>query len=124
MVRWSGWRHRASLNLSWIKKLDGMFPAGPEPRRHDRAGRAGGKHDPERTAVRHGDERGSVPLGGRRVPVTRPRPRAADGFAHNGADWIVLMEDGSVAAEGPPEAIFSSMAEPRVQQFLNRVGIP
>ena len=32
-----------------------------------------------RTAVRHGRERGSVTLGGRRVPVTRPRVRAADG---------------------------------------------
>ena len=38
-----------------------------------------GKHDPHRTAVRHGSERGSVTLGGRRVPIERPRMRAADG---------------------------------------------
>jgi putative transposase len=38
-----------------------------------------GKHDPERTAVRHGRERGSVTLGGRRVGVERPRMRAAGG---------------------------------------------
>ena len=38
-----------------------------------------GKHDPARTAVRHGSEAGSVTLGGRRVPVPRPRMRAADG---------------------------------------------
>jgi putative transposase len=38
-----------------------------------------GKHDPARTAVRHGTEAGSVSLGGRRVPVTRPRMRSADG---------------------------------------------
>jgi putative transposase len=38
-----------------------------------------GKHDPVRTAVRHGTEAGSVTLGGRRVPVTRPRMRAVDG---------------------------------------------
>ena len=38
-----------------------------------------GRHDAARTAVRHGRERGSVTLGGRRVPVTRPRVRAADG---------------------------------------------
>ncbi len=38
-----------------------------------------GKHDVTRTAVRHGRERGSVTLGGRRVPATRPRVRAADG---------------------------------------------
>jgi putative transposase len=38
-----------------------------------------GKHDPNRTAVRHGSERGSVTLGGRRVPIARPRMRASDG---------------------------------------------
>ena len=38
-----------------------------------------GKHNPDRVATRHGTERGSVTLGGRRVPVTRPRVRAADG---------------------------------------------
>jgi transposase-like protein len=38
-----------------------------------------GKHDPERTATRHGTEAGSVTLGGRRVPVRRPRVRAVDG---------------------------------------------
>src|SRR3954469_8853560 len=40
-----------------------------------------GKHDPGRAPVRHGHERGSVTLGGRRLPVSRPRVRAADGSA-------------------------------------------
>jgi putative transposase len=38
-----------------------------------------GKHDPERTAVRHGHDAGEVTLGGRRVAVERPRMRTADG---------------------------------------------
>ena len=38
-----------------------------------------GRHDAARTAVRHGRERGSVTLGGRRVSVTRPRVRVANG---------------------------------------------
>jgi hypothetical protein len=38
-----------------------------------------GRHDPDRTAVRHGHEEGSVTLGGRRVSVRRPRVRSADG---------------------------------------------
>ena len=38
-----------------------------------------GKHQPDRRAVRHGSEDGSVTLGGRRVPVRRPRVRAVDG---------------------------------------------
>ncbi len=38
-----------------------------------------GKWNGERTAVRHGHEDGEVTLGGRRVPVKRPRTRTADG---------------------------------------------
>jgi transposase-like protein len=38
-----------------------------------------GRHIPDRTAVRHGHENGEVTLGGRRVPVSRPRARTADG---------------------------------------------
>src|SRR5688572_2209685 len=38
-----------------------------------------GEHDPDRSAVRHGHDRGEVTLGGRRVPVERPRARTADG---------------------------------------------
>ena len=37
-----------------------------------------GKHNPDRVAVRHGHEDGEVTLGGRRVPVRRPRARTAD----------------------------------------------
>jgi len=37
-----------------------------------------GKHNPGRAGYRHGTEAGSVTLGGRRIPVTRPRVRAAD----------------------------------------------
>jgi putative transposase len=38
-----------------------------------------GRQIPDRTAVRHGHEAGEVTLGGRRVPVSRPRARTADG---------------------------------------------
>jgi putative transposase len=38
-----------------------------------------GKHNPERSASRHGHEDGSMTLGGRRVPVSRPRMRSVDG---------------------------------------------
>ena len=37
-----------------------------------------GKHDSDRTAKRHGHERGSMTLGARRVEVRRPRIRSAD----------------------------------------------
>jgi putative transposase len=61
-----------------------------------------GKHDPDRTATRHGTAAGSVTLGGRRVPATRPRARTTDGhevplasYAHFAADDLlteVVME--------------------------------
>src|SRR5450631_1290081 len=40
-----------------------------------------GKHNEERTAVRHGHEDGEVTLGGRRVEARRPRVRTAGGEA-------------------------------------------
>jgi putative transposase len=39
---------------------------------------AKGKHNPDRVAVRHGHDDGSMTLGGRRVAVRRPRLRTAD----------------------------------------------
>jgi putative transposase len=44
------------------------------------AGLAGekGRHDPNRTAVRHGSDTGLVALGGRQLPISRPRLRSAD----------------------------------------------
>src|SRR3954449_12410846 len=38
-----------------------------------------GRHDPDRVAVRPGRQDGEVTLGGRRVPVSRPRARTLDG---------------------------------------------
>jgi transposase-like protein len=43
-----------------------------------------GRRDPDRVAVRHGHEAGEVTLGGRRVPVERPRVRAVDGSGEIG----------------------------------------
>jgi hypothetical protein len=44
-----------------------------------------GKHNPGRMGYRHGSEAGSVTLGGRRVPVTRPRVRTFDGAGRKGS---------------------------------------
>src|SRR3990170_7357288 len=38
-----------------------------------------GKHDPERSASRHGARPGQVVLGGRKVSVSRPRARTREG---------------------------------------------
>jgi putative transposase len=44
----------------------------------DRLAGPRGRHNPQRTAVRHGTQPGQVVLGGRRVAVRRPRVRRAD----------------------------------------------
>ena len=40
-----------------------------------------GRHDPGRSAVRHGSDPAKVPMGGRMVKVRKPRVRTADGTA-------------------------------------------
>lgn len=42
---------------------------------------AKGKHNPARTAVRHGSDPAKVPMGGRMIEVRKPRIRSADGAA-------------------------------------------
>ncbi len=55
-----------------------------------------GRHDAERVAVRHGHERGSVSLGGRRVPVQRPRMRALDSSGELPVPSYELFSDTEV----------------------------
>jgi putative transposase len=63
------------------------------------------RHDPDRTATRHGTEQGSVTLGGRRLPVTRPRVRAVDGSGEVPVPAYELFSStellGKMAMEGP-----------------------
>jgi polar amino acid transport system ATP-binding protein len=43
------------------------------------------------------------------------------GFAREIADRVCFLDAGRILEEGPPERIFDSPAEPRTQQFLQRV---
>src|SRR4051794_8251511 len=52
-----------------------------------------GRHDRDRVATRHGSERGSGVLGGRRVPGIRPRGRTVEGHG------VPLAASGLFAAE-------------------------
>ena len=45
-----------------------------------------GRHDADRTTKRHGHAGGEVTLGGRRVPISRPRVRTADDTAEVGLE--------------------------------------
>src|SRR4051812_34365207 len=60
-----------------------------------------GKHNADRTGYRHGVEAGSVTLGGRQVPVTRPRVRAADGSGELPLPAYECHEDGGLPPASP-----------------------
>ena len=50
-----------------------------------------GRHDPGRSAVRHGSDPAKVPMGGRMVNVRKPRVRTADGTAEVALEtWAAL----------------------------------
>lgn len=81
-----------------------------------------GVHDPDRAAVRHGHERGSVPLGGRRVPVTRPRMRAADGSGELPVASYQVLNDTEVLGRMALERMLAGLSTRRYAVGLEPVG--
>jgi putative transposase len=81
-----------------------------------------GRHDPERTAVRHGRGSGSVSLGGRRVPVTRPRVRALDGSGELPVASYELFSDTEVLGRMALERMLSGLSTRRYPAGLEPVG--
>ena len=43
------------------------------------------------------------------------------GFARECADHVVMMDDGRIVDEGPPERMFSQEAQARTREFLARI---
>jgi putative transposase len=81
-----------------------------------------GKHDAGRTAVRHGRERGSVTLGGRRVPVTRPRVRAADGAGELPIPSYQLFTSTEILGRMAMEKMLAGLSTRRYPVGLEPVG--
>ena len=81
-----------------------------------------GKHDPERTATRHGTERGSVTLGGRRVPVTRPRVRATDGTGELPVPAYDLFSSTELLGKMAMERMLGGLSTRRYPVGLEPVG--
>ena len=86
-----------------------------------------GKHDPDRSAYRHGTEAGKVTLGGRRVPVVRPRVRTvADD--ENGQDHEVRLESYDTFAKVDllaghmVECLMAGLSGRRYEAALEPVG--
>ena len=81
-----------------------------------------GKHDEARTAVRHGRERGSVTLGGRRVPVSRPRVRAADGSGELPVASYELFSSTEILGKLAMEKMLAGLSTRRYPVGLEPVG--
>lgn len=81
-----------------------------------------GRHDEARTAVRHGRERGSVTLGGRRVAVTRPRVRAADGSGELPIASYELFTSTEMLGKMAMEKMLAGLSTRRYPVGLEPVG--
>ena len=81
-----------------------------------------GRHDQARTAVRHGRERGSVTLGGRRVAVTRPRVRAADGCGELSVPSYELFTSPEILGKMALEKMLAGLSTRRYPVGLEPVG--
>ena len=81
-----------------------------------------GRHDAGRTAVRHGRERGSVTLGGRRVPITQPRVRAADGAGELSIASYELFSSTEILGKLAMEKMLAGLSTRRCPSGLEPVG--
>ena len=81
-----------------------------------------GRHLPDRTAVRHGTEAGSVALGGRRVPVRRPRVRAVDGSGELAVDAYEAFSGSDLLGEIALERMMAKLSTRRYRAGLEPVG--
>ncbi len=83
---------------------------------------AKGKHQPDREAVRHGTEDGSVTLGGRRVSVRRPRVRASDGSGEIPVPAYELFNSTELLGEMAMGRMLSKLSTRRYSAGLEPVG--
>lgn len=81
-----------------------------------------GRHDADRVGVRHGHERGSVSLGGRRIRVERPRMRAADGSGELPVASYELFSGTEVLGRMALERMLSGLSTRRYPVGLEPVG--
>jgi transposase-like protein len=80
-----------------------------------------GKHDPGRSAYRHGAEAGRVTLGGRRVPVQRPRVRTVGG-AEVRLESYDAFASVDLLAERMVASMLAGLSGRRYRQVLEPVG--
>jgi len=83
---------------------------------------AKGRHDPERIATRHGHTGGEVTLGGRRVPISRPRVRTADDSAEIGLESYALFSSRDLLERVVLERMLAGVSARKSQRVAEPVG--
>jgi putative transposase len=81
-----------------------------------------GKHNSERAGYRHGSEAGSVTLGGRRVAVSRPRVRAADGSGELHLPSYDLFSSTEILSRLAMEKMLAGLSSRRYPAGLEPAG--
>jgi putative transposase len=81
-----------------------------------------GKHNPDRAGYRHGTGEGSVTLGGRRLPVTRPRVRAADGSGELHLPSYDLFSSTEILGRMAMEKMLAGLSSRRYPAGLEPAG--
>ena len=81
-----------------------------------------GRHNPDRAGYRHGSEAGSVTLGGRRVPVTRPRVRAAGGSGELHLPSYDLFSSTEILSQLAMEKMLAGLSSRRYGAGLEPAG--
>jgi putative transposase len=82
-----------------------------------------GRHDSQRSATRHGSEAGSVTLGGRRVPVRRPRVRSVGAHpAEVPLECYRAFTGADLLAEGIVARMLAGISTRRYPAALEPVG--
>jgi putative transposase len=81
-----------------------------------------GKHNPDRAGYRHGGEAGSVTLGGRRLAVTRPRVRAADGSGELHLASYDLFSSTEILGQLALEKMLAGLSSRRYPHGLEPAG--
>jgi transposase-like protein len=81
-----------------------------------------GRHDPDRAGYRHGAGPGSVTLGGRRVPVIRPRVRAADGSGELRLPSYDLFSSTEILTQMALEKMLAGLSSRRYTAGLEPAG--
>jgi transposase-like protein len=82
----------------------------------------GGKHNADRAGYRHGTGAGSVTLGGRRIPVTRPRVRAAGGSGELHLPSYDLFSSTEVLGQMAMEKMLAGLSSRRYTAGLEPAG--